>query len=441
MASGRITKRSVDALQAAARDAFLWDADCKGFGCKITPADRRIYVFQYRPKGQSVRRVTLGPHGELTPSEARARAEHLRAAVLAGHDPVAIQRAARTARKAELEAAVKAELVARDHRVSVLLDQWLDASKKSGADRSASTRAFYKTTMRAHILPIIRDLPVGEITPAHWAQIKARIPASQRAARRSAFATLSAFVRWAAEEGLADDVLANVKRQPPVPARARVLSDEELARVWRAADALPAPFMALYRLGIVTGQRRSEIAGMMWQELDRKAKVWTIPAARTKNGLEHIVSLSPLAVAEIDRLIDGKGSAEWPRKGPVLTTNGCRPVSGFSSAKRRIDVSIAEDGAAPFTLPWRFHDLRRTLATGLQKLSVRLEVTEAVLNHRSGARSGIVGVYQTHDYAEERREALDAWGAKVAALVAPTDIIDLAAERKARRAESGRTAS
>jgi hypothetical protein len=105
----------------------------------------------------------------------------------------------------------------------------------------------------------------------------------------------------------------------------------------------------------------------------------------------------------------------------VLTTTGRSPISGFSKAKRMLDEKITEVGEGG-TLPhWRVHDLRRTAATGLQRLGVRFEVTEAVLNHVSGSKGGVAGVYQRYDWAEEKRAALDAWASQVTRLMAGAD--------------------
>jgi integrase len=112
------------------------------------------------------------------------------------------------------------------------------------------------------------------------------------------------------------------------------------------------------------------------------------------------------------------GGVAWPKSGYVLTTTGNNPISGFSKAKRALDSAIAAAREGALSMPdWRVHDLRRTVATGLQRLGVRFEVTEAVLNHVSGAKGGVAGVYQRHDWASEKRAALDAWAAFVEQLV------------------------
>jgi integrase len=141
--------------------------------------------------------------------------------------------------------------------------------------------------------------------------------------------------------------------------------------------------------------------GLTWAELSGDFSTWTIPASRAKNGTTHIV---PLASPAQDLL------REAPRFGELVFPGLRGPFNGWSKAKAALD---AKSGATN----WRLHDLRRTMATGLQRLGVRLEVTEQVLNHVSGSRAGIVGVYQRHDFANEKRAALEAWGEHVEAIV------------------------
>jgi integrase len=187
-----------------------------------------------------------------------------------------------------------------------------------------------------------------------------------------------------------------------VEKRERVLTDRELRSVWRATSGGGA-FNAIVRALILTGQRREEVAGMTWAELDDDLSSWTIPASRAKNGVAHVVPLS----VPVQALMRGVARQE----GSDLVFPGLRgPFNGFGKAKAQLDEASGVTDR-------RLHDLRRTAATGLQRLGVRLEVTEAVLNHVSGSRVGIVGIYQRHDYASEKRAALMAWGEHVAAIV------------------------
>ena len=165
---------------------------------------------------------------------------------------------------------------------------------------------------------------------------------------------------------------------------------------------------------------------MTWSELDADGTAWTIPGGRAKNGKEHIVPLSSQAqsiLKDAPRLEnedkDDASPFVFPGRGGAF--------NGFSKAKAALD-------AASGVKEWRLHDLRRTMATGLQRLGVRLEVTEAVLNHISGSRAGIVGIYQRHDYAAEKRAALTAWGEHITAIVETREASDNVISLEARSA-------
>ena len=161
---------------------------------------------------------------------------------------------------------------------------------------------------------------------------------------------------------------------------------------------------------LLTGARRTEVAEMRWSEVDMAARVWTIPAARSKNKVAHTIPLSDQAI----EILEGLKRVE--SKGDFVFTFGRVAVQGFARKKIEIDAAITADNGAPIA-GWTYHDLRRTLATNLQKLGVRLEVTEAVLGHTSGSRAGIVGVYQRHDWAQEKHAALEAWSLVLDAVV------------------------
>lgn len=191
--------------------------------------------------------------------------------------------------------------------------------------------------------------------------------------------------------------------------RDRVLADDELIAVWQAAENAGGSFGAIVKLLILTGQRREEVASMEWAELSGDRMTWTIPSSRAKNGKAHLVPLSAMA----RELLPQEPSAEERTTELVFPGQRGTPFSGWSKCKAQLDT---DSGVAN----WRLHDLRRTLATGLQRLGVRLEVTEAVLNHVSGSRAGIVGVYQRHDWAEEKRAALEAWAEFVTKLIDPS---------------------
>ena len=231
--------------------------------------------------------------------------------------------------------------------------------------------------------------------------------------------------KWAEDRGdIPRSPLEGMTAPGGVASRDRVLSDLELRAIWKASESLGYPFGPIIRLLIATGQRREEVAALRWEEIDRKQAVWTLPAVRAKNGIAHVVPLSTLTMYLINELAIEAASVEcgplqsWPPAGYLFTTTGTTAVSGHSKAKSRLDLllsqqAVSSDGVADayqvITSAWRVHDIRRSFATGMQRLGVRFEVTEAVLNHVSGSKSGVAGIYQRHDWKDEKREALELW--------------------------------
>jgi integrase len=185
--------------------------------------------------------------------------------------------------------------------------------------------------------------------------------------------------------------------------RDRVISNDELAALWCALDEEPDPFARVIRLMILTGARRGEVMAMTWAELDKSRTVWALPAARSKNKLSHQVPLSRQARA----LIPSDRAGAY-----VFSTDGGKTfVQGFGKLKYRLDARLK------FAEPWRFHDIRRTVVTGMAEIGIQPHVIEAVVNHVSGHKGGIAGVYNKAEYVEPKRIALERWAAHVEAVV------------------------
>ena len=415
MATGRINKSAVDRQIPKDRDHFLWDDKVTGFGLKITPAGNKVYLFQYRigGRGAKVRRYTIGRHGTLTPEGARKEAERLALMVSQQLDPQ--------------DEKVERQRKSIDLAFPVYLENF---AKNCLAERWKGSATEVEAMLRSHALPSLRSNTLPEIRRADVAAIIRQV--SDRPALASKlFAILRYLFRHAVSEGDLNQSPLDGMKPPPLPAsRDRVLNDRELALVWRGSQELGYPFGSFIRLLIVTGARRKEIAGLTWSELDRDKLIWSIPAERSKNGLSAHLPLSTIAITELDALSGCTGEQiAWPRNGLVLTTTGNTPVSGYSRAKTRLDTWIqraeSENLDPIFFPPWRLHDLRRTVATGLQKLGVRFEVTEAILNHVGSSKSGVAGIYQRHDWATEKRAALEAWAGHIKTNIATTRIDNL----------------
>jgi integrase len=177
-----------------------------------------------------------------------------------------------------------------------------------------------------------------------------------------------------------------------------VLSDEELARVIKAAREIGGPFGGVVEFLALTGQRREEVNRMTWDEVDINRGIWTLPAARAKSGRRHIVHLSEQAMAVLAQ----------PHRGETyIFSNTSKPYQRFNRSKRRLDAMSG-------FVDWVLHDLRRTCVSGMARLGVAPHVADKILNHQSGTISGVAAVYQRHEFLAERNDALARWGAHVA---------------------------
>jgi integrase len=184
------------------------------------------------------------------------------------------------------------------------------------------------------------------------------------------------------------------------------LSADEIKLLWQACDKVAEPYSTIVRLLLLTGQRRDEVAGMRREEL--QGDQWHLPGSRTKNGRPHVVPLVPLAL----KLIAAAGDRDI-----VFTTTGRTPPGAFSEAKKRLDAGVtAANGGRPVA-PWVLHDLRRTAVTHMAELGIRTDVIELIVNHTSGTRGGIAGVYNRSELLDERRRALEQWAQRIGRIV------------------------
>lgn len=248
-------------------------------------------------------------------------------------------------------------------------------------------------------------------------------------------ARLKTLFRWALDEDIiASDPTSRVRRRAKEVARDRALDDAEIKLFWGVCDTLGWPFGPMFKLLLLTAQRRDEVGGARWVEIDLDKRLWTIPRERAKNDRAHEVHLSKLVVeilSELPKIWRSRADDVGSEPSPYLfTTSGERPVSGFSKAKERLDGHMLQllraelkqaggDLDAAAIDPWILHDLRRTAATGMARLNIAPHVVDRILNHVSGTIRGVAAVYNRHAYLEERKSALEAWSNYVESLVRP----------------------
>jgi integrase len=427
MASGKITKRAVDAIQPAATDSFLWDDELRGFGLKVTPAGKRSYVYQYRigGRGAKTKRWTIGSHGSpWTATTARVEAERLALLVGQGIDPVAAERL-RQRQAVTLSFKAYVETFTDGYLKTEWGDSWPLAKRR----------------LEMYAVPSLGDRPLPEIRAYEITAVLDKVR-DQPALARNLHAVLRKLFNWALRrDDLEASPMAKIDAPSGAKPRKRVLSEDELLALWRATYTLNDPFGAFVRLLVCTLQRRSEVAVLVWPEISHNEQLWRLPGERAKNDADHLVPLNLLAIAELDKL-------GWKRRGLLFTTTGKTAISGFSRMKRILDSKMlselqriykeraeatGEDPEVATILPWRLHDIRRTGATRMQGLGVQIEVTEKVINHISGETAGIRGVYNLWAYLDEKRSAMSAWSSwlenLISGRVAPDNVVPIAAAR------------
>jgi len=391
----RLTKSAIDALPTPKSDLVYWDAGCPGFGVKVTPKGRKVFIVLYRTggAGSKLRKYTIGPYGHVTLHQARVTAQKVFAARLEGRDPAAEKRAARRR--------IVADRV--EDLLETFIAQRLTQNRSGGEIARLLRREVGKTWAGRSIHEITKRDVVGLVTAIE--QRGAPVAANK------ALKVTKTFLRWCVGRAVLDQSPAEGVPLPSKEvARDRVLDDDELAHVILAAREIGEPYGGIVELLALTGQRREEVARLQWEELDLARRVWTLPKSRTKNAKAHVVHLSEQAMAVLKRA---------DQRGPyVLSLLGTKPFQEFSRAKRRVDQLSGVTG-------WRLHDLRRTCVSGMARLGIAPHVADKILNHQSGTISGVAAVYQRHDFLAERQEALERWGIHVARIVR-----DLAGERR-----------
>ena len=362
-----------------------------GLRVRMGVSGAQTFVVRKRIGGKP-RNITVGRYSpRFGLVDARKKARAILSDIDAGGDPAAILP---TPRK-------------RGVTAHTIRGMWPDYKAAKAERRSIKE---IERVFNRHILPQFGDRMADAITRAEITRFIDEIARTAPVMARNVLAHFSSFYGWALPrlDRLQSNPCRDAGRPPAPKSRDRVLSDAEIGILWNVLDGEAAPFGPAIKLLLLTGQRRNEVFNADRSEIDRKAALWTIPGDRAKNGVAHLLPLSREALAVIGGLGDqGDSEKLFPARG-----NGDNGPSGFSKTMIRIREAMETQAERPIA-HWTLHDLRRTLATGLQRMGVRLEVTEAVLNHVSGSRAGIVGVYQRHDYFAEKRQALDTWAREV----------------------------
>lgn len=384
-----------------------WDKTTKGLGLRVSHTGARSWVMIVRSlkAGEwTQQRVTLGTYPALSLADARKAALDARTRAEQGQDPAD---GTKTQRKALETASRNTFAAVRDE----FLTKYRGRQQRRPAPR---TMAEIKRVLDSDLFAAWTDRPLAEVTRRDVLDVlDVLVERGSEVMANRTLAYLGMLCAWSMDrEIIKTDPTDGIKKPGAEQSRERVLSPVELRAIWQATAPTQANhgdlFESIIKVLMLTGQRRDEVAGMRWAEID--GTTWTLPAGRTKNHREHIVPLSPPVLA-----ILAERKAEQTLLGLqtefVFTSFGPKPFSGWSKSKARLDVRAK-------VAKWTIHDLRRTLATRMaEDLHIPPHVIEATINHVSGSRGGVAGVYNRASYLDERKSALDAWAGYVLRLV------------------------
>ncbi len=369
----RLTDIQVRNLKAPEKGAHVYYDDAlKGFGVRVSQAGTKAFVLA---TGKNRDRVTIGRYPNVSLHDARKEAQRLIG-----------ERASGTIKPP------KARMIFSDALTLFVAEK----SQKNRArtideNKRILTKYFPKLQTKA-----LSDITTDDITTT--LDKLSETPGTSL----HAFWSMRLFMRWCVKRRyIQHNPIEGLDAPAPTNRRDRVLSDDELRAVWKAADEMSYPFGCVVKLLIITGARRSEIGTLSIGWLDFEKQTCTIPSEYSKNRKSHQFPIGTTAICILKFAIasahQNEGTYLFPAQG---RTNSC--FSGWSKAKIQIDKLAKIE-------PWTLHDLRRTLATNWQRLGIRYEVIESYLNHISGTKSGVAGTYQRHRYEAEMREAVTAY--------------------------------
>jgi integrase len=370
-------------------EAIVFDDDVPGFGIRLRAGGSRTFVFQYKV-GAKQRRLTLGPVTALDLGKARDAAKDMYAKVRLGGDPAGEKQRAKLKANETFAAVVTAQYLPHKQR---------ELRPQPFKDVERHLLRYAKPLHRLQLETISRRDIASCLTSV-------RVNVGRIAANR-ARTSLSALFSWAMSEGLVESNPVVGTLRVEEKSRERVLDSDELRLIWRALPT--SDFGSIMKLLALTGARAGEIAGLRREELRDGAIL--LPGSRTKNGREHLIPLAAPARAILTAALAHHD--EETRR--LVFGRRVGPFSGWSKCKLALDQRIAEVAGKPLA-PWRVHDLRRSFATHAAEIGIQPHIIEACLNHVSGHKGGVAGIYNRSTYEPEKRTALDTWAAHLLAI-------------------------
>jgi integrase len=418
MARKTLTDRKVHSLKAApeGKRSQIMDGLAPGFGVRVTDRGAKTYIFQARfPGSTNQARREIAKVDAITLEVARAKARDWTALIKQGIDPAQVEDRARDEQAQN-----------RANTFGGIMNDYFD--RKLARQRSG---AAIRKRIENNQLPVFKDRPIAEITDLDiLAKIVNPRVVKTPAMARQLFNDLGGFFSWVIDQriyGLKVNPCAVIRISKivgKIVPRQRVLNDDELRAAWVAACRLPYPVGPYYRGLILTALRARELLNTDRAEWNLRSNAWewTIPASRMKGKLAHVVPVT----ADLHELV----YEACPKRGKFLFSykGGEKPMRLSVDMKAQLDAEIVkvlreiavECGADPENVvlpPFTNHDIRRTVRSRLSRIrGISLEAKESMLAH---VRPNIQRVYDTYEYFDEKREAMELWAARLREIAAP----------------------
>lgn len=408
-----LTAHSVEKLKPSSVRREIPDARLTGLYLIIQPSGAKSWALRYRYAGKP-RKLTLGRYPTIDLAKARKRASDNLEALEDGRDPADAERRAkvRAAQVGDRDAFGNVARAFIEKHARPRNKSWKETARLLGLKPDPDNPELL-LNIRGRLAERWAERDIGRISRRDVIDMLEGVD-GRIAANRTLAAVRKLFNWSVARDIISTSPCAGIEANQE-NSRDRVLTDPEIRALWKATEALGYPFGAIVQLLLLTAQRRSEVAGMTDAELDLANKLWSLPKERTKNKKQHDVP-SGRAFEIISGLPRVAGDA-----GYLFTGTGRSPFSGFSRSKRALDKAmlseLQRDNPAAVLEPWGLHSLRRTAATRMHEIGVLPHVVEAVLNHISGHKGGVAGVYNRAEYERQKRKALERWARHVSRII------------------------
>jgi integrase len=391
----RLTAIAVENAQPRATGYEVKDASSP-LRLAVRPSGAKSWILRYRRPPPDGRTAKL-THERFVPlAEARKWAASAMAELAQGRDPGVLKVAARAAQR---QAATERAADTVDHWARLFLERYVRKHTRPATQKQC------EHVFRNIMLPKWSGRVIHDVARKDVRELLEAVAEDRPVMANRAHAHARRFFSWLCEQDvIAASPCTGVKPPAKEHARERVLTDDEIRRLWLACESVGGRTGTCVKLLLLTGQRLGEVSGLRRSEI--VGDTWSLPPDRVKNKRRHDVPLSAQVLAIIDAVPVLTGDEDF-----VFTSGDSRRLGNMSHAKAAIDAHMQPSA------PWVLHDLRRTVASGMAKLGTRLPVIEKCLNHSSGSFRGIAGVYQRHDFAAEKRDALQRWADHIDAIM------------------------